>query len=35
MIPIARELQALHGYDKFTRQDLEDQIMSSDKDLFV
>ncbi|CDW81992.1 UNKNOWN [Stylonychia lemnae] len=35
MIPIARELQALHGYDKFTRQDLEDTIMQSDKDLFV
>ena len=35
MIPIARELQVIHGYDKFTRYDLEDVLVKSDKDLFV
>ena len=34
-MPIARELQLIHGYDKFTRFDLEEVLIRSDKDLFV
>ena len=35
MVPIARELQAIHGNGKFTRDDLEDTLAHSDKDLFI
>ena len=35
MLPIAREIQAVHGFGKIDRQELEDIIIQSDKDLFV
>eukprot|EP00347_Sterkiella_histriomuscorum_P017404 403349507 len=35
MLPIARELKSVHGDGKFDRQDLDDVLKQSDKDLFV
>lgn len=35
LTPIARELQFIHGFEKFSREDLEDILRQCDKDLFV
>ncbi len=35
MTPVARDLQFIHGFDKFTREELEDVLNDSDKDLFI
>ncbi len=35
MTPVARDLQFIHGFDKFTREELEDILADSDKDLFL
>lgn len=35
MTPVARDLQFIHGFDKFTREELEDILNDSDKDLFL
>ncbi|TNV85275.1 hypothetical protein FGO68_gene4245 [Halteria grandinella] len=35
LTPIARELQFIHGFDKFSREELEDALSQCDKDLFL
>ena len=35
MTPVARDLQFIHGFDRFTREELEDVLKDSDKDLFL
>jgi hypothetical protein len=35
LTPVARDLQFIHGFDRFTREELEDVLKDSDKDLFL
>jgi hypothetical protein len=35
MTPVSRDLQFIHGFHKFSREEIEDTLKDTDKDLFI